>query len=276
MSLYHQNVGVDMKIILSRKGFDSQNGGCPSPIMPDGTLLSMPIPSEDDRDKYSDLSYNGLTYAELLEQLNPKQTYDCCHIDPDIRENNRVEDISGWVPAFGQMSSAQGVLANAEVERGDIFLFFGWFRRVEQIGGKYRFVPRSKGGFYDHADLHVIYGYMQIGDIHVDDITDFKWHPHAYYVSKPNVIYTAADRFALNDSMMGSGTLDYRIDRVLTLEGESRATWIPYPFLMPEYLYDKRKNSAKGEGLYYSGIWQELVLKESEELLRWVRTIVSG
>ena len=37
-----------MKVILSRKGFDSSNGGCPSPIMPDGTLLSMPIPSNDE------------------------------------------------------------------------------------------------------------------------------------------------------------------------------------------------------------------------------------
>ncbi|MBO4456467.1 MAG: hypothetical protein J5802_01965 [Butyrivibrio sp.] len=39
-----------MKIILSRKGFDSTNGGCASPIMPDGTLLSMPIPSDESND----------------------------------------------------------------------------------------------------------------------------------------------------------------------------------------------------------------------------------
>ena len=45
-----------MKVILSRKGFDSSNGGCPSPILPDGTLLSLPIPT-DDRDKYEDLSW---------------------------------------------------------------------------------------------------------------------------------------------------------------------------------------------------------------------------
>ena len=31
-----------MKIILSRKGFDSANGGGPSPIFPDGRLLSLP------------------------------------------------------------------------------------------------------------------------------------------------------------------------------------------------------------------------------------------
>jgi Nucleotide modification associated domain 3 len=33
-----------MKLILSRKGFDSSHGGGPSPIRPDGRLLSFPIP----------------------------------------------------------------------------------------------------------------------------------------------------------------------------------------------------------------------------------------
>lgn len=63
-----------MKVILSRKGFDSSNGGCPSPIMPDGTLLSMPIPS-DDKDSYDDLSYCGTPYSRILQQLAPKKTF---------------------------------------------------------------------------------------------------------------------------------------------------------------------------------------------------------
>lgn len=40
-----------MKIILSRKGFDSANGGIVSPIFEDGTMVSFPIPS-DDEDTY--------------------------------------------------------------------------------------------------------------------------------------------------------------------------------------------------------------------------------
>ncbi len=35
-----------MKVILSCKGFDSGNSGYPSPILSDGTMLSLPIPSE--------------------------------------------------------------------------------------------------------------------------------------------------------------------------------------------------------------------------------------
>ena len=82
-------VGDEMKIILSRKGFDSSNGGCPSPILPDGTLLSMPIPSND-RDTYEDLFCRGVNYAELLRQLRPGKLFSHCHVDPDLRPGLRV------------------------------------------------------------------------------------------------------------------------------------------------------------------------------------------
>ena len=111
-----------MKIILSRKGFDSANGGIPSPIMPDGTLLSMPIPS-DDNASYDELVYNGITYSQILHQIAPHQKFEQCHVDPDIRSNCRIEYPQNWVPAFGQIGAAQGVLNNANVEVGDIFLF---------------------------------------------------------------------------------------------------------------------------------------------------------
>ena len=60
-----------MKIILSRKGFDSANGGIVSPIMEDGTLISFPIPS-DDRDNFEDLIYGGQPYTKILQDLKYK------------------------------------------------------------------------------------------------------------------------------------------------------------------------------------------------------------
>ncbi len=265
-----------MKIILSRKGFDSSNGGCPSPIMPDGTLLSMPIPSEDDKDKYSELEYQGIKYSKLLKEINPGKDYSHCHVDPDLR-GNRVKNVPGWVPAFGQMNSAQGILRNAGIGIGDIFLFFGWFRKIELFEGKYRFVPKNVGEFYDHADLHVIYGYMQIGDMtrSKEDLKKYPWHPHSKYESEPNVIYTASRNLSMNPKLAGYGTLNYRQDRVLTMENCTRANWNPYPFMMPEYVVDNRKNSSKNGGLYYSGIWQELVFIESKKLNDWVKSILS-
>lgn len=49
-----------MKVVLSRKGMDSRAGGIPSPILPDGMLLSLPIPNEK-----SGVPYDALVYSEL-------------------------------------------------------------------------------------------------------------------------------------------------------------------------------------------------------------------
>ena len=66
-----------MKVVLSRKGFDSSNGGIVSPIFEDGTMISFPIPS-DDSDRFSDLHYKGGKF---------------CHVDPDLDQVRRVTAI---------------------------------------------------------------------------------------------------------------------------------------------------------------------------------------
>ena len=268
-----------MKIILSRKGFDSSNGGCASPIMPDGTLLSMPIPSSD-TGSFSDLRWNDTTYSKILSDLQPNKSYEGCHIDPDIRENNRVTPIENWSPAFGQIGAAQGVQKNAGVEVGDIFLFFGWFHQVERTDKGYRYVRRKGDDFYAYADMNIIYGYMQVGKIltNPDEIAEYNWHPHSSehrLATTSNALYLPTETLSFDSSMKGYGTLDFRKDRVLTMEGKGRATWNEYDFLMPEHVYGNKKNSAKGEGLYYCGIWQELVVFESDGLLEWVRKILT-
>ena len=121
-----------MKVILSRKGFDSSNGGCPSPIMPDGALISMPIPS-DDRDSYGDLCYCGMPYSRILQQLAPKKTFGHCHVDPDIRDDCRAKSIERWKPGFGQIGSAQGVLTNAALNQWICFYTLGGSGRLNCI-----------------------------------------------------------------------------------------------------------------------------------------------
>ena len=59
------------------------------------------------------------------------------------------------------------------------------------------------------------------------------------------------------------------------MEGKGRDTWNELDFLKPEHVYGKKKNSAKDDGLYYSGIWQELVVYESEGLMDWVKKVLS-
>lgn len=59
-----------MKIILSRKGFDAGYGGIASPVLPDGTLLSLPIPTTEVGISYNELSaYEDVSYQEIIKQL---------------------------------------------------------------------------------------------------------------------------------------------------------------------------------------------------------------
>ena len=268
-----------MKIVLSRKGFDNSNGGCASPILPDGTLLSLPIPCDSDNDSYAQLESNKINYKELLKDLNPSASYNKCHLDPDIRPNTRNNMPQDWKPAFGQTGSAQGLLRNAGVSVGDIFLFFGWFRKVTDISGRYEYLDKKSGDFYDHSNLQVVYGYMQVGKILTtpEEISEYYWHPHAnkeVYKSKNNALYIPTEKLSLIPSLKGYGTLSYNKKRVLTKKDCTRAVWNEYDFLLPEHIYGKKKNSSK-KGLYYAGIWQELVIKEeSPELIDWVKQII--
>ena len=52
-----------MKVILSRKGFDSGSGGYPSIILPNNEMITLPIPSRGDTYKYSEIyTKNGKNY----------------------------------------------------------------------------------------------------------------------------------------------------------------------------------------------------------------------
>ena len=66
-----------MKIILSRKGFDSEYGKQPSPIFPNGTMLSLPIyaePPDESTVTYNDLSYSSTeSIGDVLSYLKARK-----------------------------------------------------------------------------------------------------------------------------------------------------------------------------------------------------------
>ncbi|MCK9156658.1 MAG: hypothetical protein M0P12_11245 [Paludibacteraceae bacterium] len=175
-----------MKIIFSRKGFDSQNGKIPNPILPDGTMLSLPIPSEGDENCYESLKYGDLTYFQIIKQLNSRYDFKVkyCHLDPDLREDAKVR-MKGWTPTFGQMVQSLSHLHNQGVGKGDIFLFFGRFRRTMLTNGVLQYDKKS-------PIVHVIYGYLQIEkeyDVKNDILPGWlKDHPHASYTETLNSI----------------------------------------------------------------------------------------
>ena len=98
------------KIILSRKGFDSTAGGKPSPIFPDGSIFSLPIPQREnkdrnviDPDKMTLLGsvrkgrYSGCdALMQVNSKLDPTVTY--CHHDPRLDKGVGLFGQTGKVP----------------------------------------------------------------------------------------------------------------------------------------------------------------------------------
>lgn len=149
-----------MKIILSRKGFDSSNGGCASPIFPDGRLVSLPIPASGAPTSFSDVSFDGLSVGQVVRDLSGGKVLpdSPTHLDPDL-SNEALPRQEGWLPAFGQTGAAQSHLNSQGVEVGDLFLFFGWFKKVEKnSSGRWSYVSGA-------PDRHVIFGWLQVGEV---------------------------------------------------------------------------------------------------------------
>lgn len=153
-----------MKLILSRKGFDSGAGGVPSPIFPDGSMYSIPIQAPGGRTPYARIRRGdasvGAEVGSVVSSLTRGRTRAgaLCHFDPDL-DAGALDRPRGWRPSLGQVNAAQGHLAAQSVGPGDIFLFFGWFRRVDRApDGGWRFIAGA-------PDLHVIFGWLRIGEI---------------------------------------------------------------------------------------------------------------
>lgn len=262
-----------MKIILSRKGFDSSNGGQPNPIMPDGTLLSLPIPDKHGNNKFYELQWNGRNYYDIIHSLKPKtklKAEDTCHLDPDLRENTR-ERLPDWEPAFGQSGSALSHLRNHGVTTGDMFIFFGWFKATEEKDGRLIYKEGAR-------DQHIIYGYMQIARIIESKADAPEWlkeHPHIgdKKVRKTNAIYLPSDHLSFMPDAKGCDLLNYRFDRVLTKEGMSRRFW-DLPSFFKNMEISHHPNPWKDDYFVSAAIGQEFVMEANPDLIEWVKQII--
>lgn len=241
-----------MKIILSRKGFDSSHGGVPSPIFEDGRLFSLPIPYKRDRTSFANLRFGRTNVGDLVEDLTfyrrerraRTRRNHKCHLDPDLRREALPTRLSGWNPAFGQMDKAQTHLVNEGVDDGDLFLFFGWFKRVENRDGLFRF---RKGS----PDVHVMFGWLQVGDIYGPfpaSVKLPKWvksHPHASYQETQNRIYVARDRLHLDGvtrALPGGGVFrKFHEDLRLTAPDQPRRSH----WQLPKWMYPFEREGTR-------------------------------
>lgn len=238
-----------MKIIFSRKGFDSSAGGCPSPIV-DGVPVSLPIP----KGQPGDSSYAALGLGELVERTTGNRIAgsDPCHDDPMFAD--------GWC-WFGQCGSAEGHLRKQGVGPGDVFVFFGLFA--------------DTGTGERH---HRIFGYMQtrccggIDELHAMQAWRHPARPHPHLSGEwpaNNAIYAGPGQTARS----ASPTLR------LTQAGGPLNLWTVPPWLREFGLsYHARPERWIGEtGLDSAKRGQEFVcdIGDASEPRRWLEGIVA-
>lgn len=274
-----------MRVVLSRKGFDDSSGGCASPILPDGTMLSLPIPGGRKDLKYEEIIYKGYSYKKIIEDLynDSKHSFNKtnCHLDPDLICGLNPNADKSWGAAFGQVDSSQTHLNNQGITKeqipdGVLFLFFGWFKPVSISNKGFEYLKNESG-------FQSIYGYMFVDRILSGDgiKKEFPWHPHSKdgYAAN-NSLYVAKKEIKINDKTIpGYGTFKYNEKLKLTKEGMSRSRW-DYNKL-PEGVKEGRiklsyhPNACRDDYFQSAGRGQEFVFTESETVTNWALSLIN-
>ena len=177
---------IGVKIIFSRKGFDSGAGGVPSPII-DGRPISLPIPTRHRSvTTYADLGLSEIVKAATRGRITGS---DLCHHDP-MFENGRC--------AFGQTGAAQAHLSNNAVGVGDVFLFFGLFAEQDGRDRHHRFFGYLKVEEVIALGEHPVEGDQPAGFTKRHPHTLGEWNPNnTLYLGRGQVTSTAHEELRL-------------------------------------------------------------------------------
>lgn len=238
-----------MKIIFSRKGFDSTAGRAPSPIIADKPI-SLPIPTQSRSETaYSDLGLGEIVARVTNQRLNGKNL---CHCDP-MFENGRC--------AFGQTGAAQSHLRNQGVGVGDVFLFFGLFANA---------VGRDRH--------HRIFGYLKVEEVkNLGSAPNSSAQPKGFSKRHP---HTIGEWNKNNTLYVGEGHVVGHVAPALRLSIEGRPTsrWRVPPWLREAGLsYHDNPERWHGEDeLTVVARGQEFVcdVADGEEAFEWAVTMI--
>lgn len=294
-----------MKVILSRKGFDGEWGGYASPILPDGRLLSLPIPAREKEIRstpakskicYGDVrAVKNKTYYDIMSKLKPRgikreRKWESltestqCHLDPDLIAS-AYPRVRGWKPVFGQAQAAQGHLANECVRLGDLFLFFGRFQDAIFRGDELVFDKGSQ-------PIHAIFGYLQIGRVHAVKPESkvpgwLRYHPHSASEGARalgnNTIYESAEKLSLVPGLPGAGSLKLtelprKTKTMLTKFRSPLITCWDLPELFREVEISYHKSSTYGwenDHFQCADIGQEFVIEENKKVTAWAKQLIN-
>lgn len=286
-----------MRIILSRKGFDSTFGKMTNLIVNNKELVMIPIPEQCSSKKlykYEDLK--NLSHDEQLEKFIKEEILkrvdnEYCHADPDLVNFHNEPNFKG---VLGQVDTAQRHLKKNNVGKGDIFIFFGLFANASIVGNKLEIDFKSK--------KHIIYGYLQVGEFYdkskFHEITKKEYsgireNPHLkddfYKENETNTIYVASEKLTIGDQVTdykGYGIFNYNESLNLTIENEDinpnhlLTCWnLPSMFKGCEITYHNKEKSQKPNCFMSAKRGQEFIVKDfndEKQLKEWFDEVFKG
>lgn len=276
-----------MKIILSRKGVDSGNSKISNLVIEDKDkkqFIIIPIPSEQDKFSYKKIHFSqdydfDVITKEYIKSNDIKLKVKC-HIDPNLCNYRKEKVFRG---SIGQVGSSQTHLKNEGVSIGDIFIFFGRFTPMLLDKGEMKRIEQDK---------HIIFGYMQIGEIIYPNLMNFKqrkeykrkypWlinHPHwnkrKYKGQDNNCIYIAKEKCDFDNSLCGYGLFNYSDGLILTKSGEPPSHWDLSNETLKEKLTYHSAENIKEDYFQSASRGQEFVFEESEKVKQWAKNLIS-
>lgn len=273
-----------MRIVLSRKGYDSSYGGMPSPVFIDGNdknwdgrMYSLPIPevTKVGKDEYAESEY-GISSGDLRYPrdfdvfckypkigVEPRKVFKV-HCDPDIRPEIYKTPPDRWKPSLGQDSQAASHLMEKNVCRGGeatLFLFFGLFQFCERDCKTGMWVKMK-----DSREFHAIWGYMFSWEHAIlnsprDKMKldgGYSWHPHCddryIDVHNNNILFKGIKDTEDNGfAKKGYGVFKYNDILRLTIPGcPCRTHWRMDS--LPWLDYDRKRSNMSyhdGENLFH-------------------------
>lgn len=280
------------RFVFSRKGFDSVNGGVPSPILADGRLVSLPIPEPsawgDAGTPYDQIrAPDGRTLREVMADVGVRVPAGAvAHLDPDLAAGCRPR-LPGWRPTFGTDDTSQSASHLAtRLQPGDLILFYGWFAPAQ--GRR----TQSRASI-EAASVHAIFGYLEVEQlVRIPDRAACdalpEWmqeHPHVRDPDrKGNLLVLPREESTVVPGAPGAGAFQYLHDvLVLTEPGAGWYHWLlPHEFapggqLVPfTYRSNPKLWSVDASGVHINtgGIGQEYVVDCTTDVAGWARNVV--
>lgn len=253
---------------MSRKGFDVTAGGYPSPIFAD-RFVPMPIPEAESGQFYKNLKFPKTqdTLLKVMLDLGISQ-YSEAHLDPDLSLDYHSANPPNWVRSFGQWGSSATILSG--VDAGALFLFYGWFRKVEKNAqNEYKYLQES--------GAHYIYGYLRVTKV-VKGTAEIRaalpYHPHSrYQAADKNLLFLGSEGGIFNFSESLRLTAPDSLHRSIW-HVPSFFTELPMSgaYELQGSLPDSKKVMIQFKGRNQ----QELLISDDSRFIEWAENIVSS